>query len=160
MRTLSDAVRNAGIFFLAVFVQWLWSAHFSIYGVAPQILLILTVAEASRQGPIPAMGLGFFWGLFLDSMGGGLFGANALVLVALAYLAGLVRHQMDAGEAAPRAVLVIFATWAYFLLLGSVSWVFTHRFIWGGWPDVLVFPLYNSLVAAAIALFNPWRKSA
>ncbi len=160
MRGLALTLRTLGLFFTAAFVQWLWSAHFAPYGLAPQILLVLTVAAASRQGPAAAMSLGFFWGLFLDALIGGLFGANALILVLLAYLAGLVRHQMNAGEAAPRAVLVFAATWAYFLLLAAVSWAFTRHVLWGGWTDLLILPFYNSLVAVAIGVFNPWGRSA
>ncbi|HVA67568.1 MAG TPA: rod shape-determining protein MreD [Elusimicrobiota bacterium] len=160
MKFLQSILRALAVFFGAAFLQWLWSTHFAPYGLAPQILLVLTVAEASRRGAPPAMALGFFWGLFLDTRGVGFFGANALALVLLAYAAGLVRHQMDSGEAAPQAVLAVIASWAYFLFLGLVSWIFTQRFSWVGWADFLVLPFYNGLLAVALALLRPRRRGA
>ncbi|MDE1975819.1 MAG: rod shape-determining protein MreD [Elusimicrobia bacterium] len=159
MKALRAIARASGLFLGAALLQWLWSSHFAPYGLAPQLLLVLTVSEASRRGAPSAMALGFFWGLFLDSMGVRLFGANALALVLLAYAAGLVRHQMDSGEAAPQAVISIVASWGYFLFLGLVSWIFTQRFSWIGWTGFVVLPFYNGLLAAALAILRPRRRA-
>jgi rod shape-determining protein MreD len=158
MKSLQSLLQSLAVFFGAAFLQWLWSSHFAPYGIAPQLLLVLTVAEASRRGAPRAMALGFFWGLFLDSMSARLFGADALALVLLAYATGLVRYQMDSGEAAPQAVLAVSASWAYFLFLGVVSWIFTQRFLWVGWTNFLVLPFYNGILAAVLALVRPRRR--
>ena len=60
--------RIFGLFVFAMIAQWWWSTHGTIFGVAPQLLLVLTVAIAARYGPLWGMLLGFFWGLFLDVM--------------------------------------------------------------------------------------------
>ena len=141
-------------FVLAMLAQWWWSTHFSIAGVAPQVLLVATVAMAARYGSIWAMGCGFFWGLFLDVLSPRLFGANALALVWVGYGTGSVRRQMDVAGLAPQCLLVFGTTWAYFMLLGLLGSVFAKTFLWVGWPVFLAGPFYNCLLT--VLLYSVW----
>ncbi|MHB2027123.1 MAG: rod shape-determining protein MreD [Elusimicrobiota bacterium] len=160
MKVARSAAAVALLFFTAAFCQWLWSTHFGLDGFSPQILLIATIFAAASGSRVFSMSLGFFWGLFLDSMGVGIFGANALALVLIAYLVGVVRRQMDVAKSAPQFVIVWIGTWIYFALLGVISLIFERNFFWPGWAYFLTLPLYNALLAAALALFRPRRRMA
>lgn len=146
--------RSLGVVVGAMALHWWWTTHFSPFGLAPQLLLVLTVVTAARRGPVRAMCLGFIWGLFLDLMSARLFGANALALTLVAYGTGSVRRQVDVTGLAPQCLVIFAMTWAYFLLLGTLSAVFPPKqFMWVGWAPFLVDPFYNCLVGAFVAAF-------
>ena len=137
--------------------HWWWTTHLSVAGLAPQLLLVLTVITAARRGPIRAMCLGCVWGLFLDVMSARLFGANALALTLVGYGTGSVRRQIDVTGLAPQCLVVFGMTWAYFVLLGLIGLVFLKTFLWVGWPSFVVDPFYNCVVGAAVfMIWNPW----
>lgn len=150
-----SAARSAVLFVLAMAGHWLWTTHFALWGLAPQLTLVLTVAAAARLGPVRAMLLGFGWGLFLDVLTVRLFGANALALTFVGYGTGSVRRQIDVTGAVPQGVVVLFMTWAYLLTLGVLGLIFARDFLWPGATRLLLLPFYNALVAAAVSLL--WR---
>lgn len=149
-------VRLAGVFFAAMLAQWWWSTHGSIGGVAPQLLLVLTVAMAARYGSLRAMFLGFFWGLFLDVLSARLVGANALAFTLVAYGTGSVRRQVDLLGLGPQCLMVAGSTMAYFVAMGLLGLVFLKSFLWVGWKAFLIDPFYNCAVAVFVyALWEP-----
>lgn len=151
--------RWVALFLGAMLAHWFWTADFALAGLAPQILLVLTVAIAARHGPIPAMCLGFAWGLFLDAMSAHLFGANALALAWVGYGTGSVRRQIDVTGLVPQCVVVFGMSWAYFLLTGLLGLVFMKTFLWVGWAAFLIDPLYNCLVTAGVFVFlGQWME--
>jgi rod shape-determining protein MreD len=140
-------VRGAALFVGAMFLQWWWNLHMSFWGAAPQFLLALTVVVAARRGPVPAMLVGFVWGLFSDTMRADLFGADALLYALAGYAAGMVRRQIDLGAPEPLAATVFLMTWAYAILLGILGHIFMKSFLWVGWVSFLTAPFMNALVA-------------
>jgi rod shape-determining protein MreD len=150
---IPDIARLIAVFFTAMLAQWWWSSHGAIGGVAPQLLLVLTVAVAARFGALRAMFLGFFWGLFLDVLSARLVGANALALTLAAYGTGSMRRQVDLLGVGPLCLMVFSATLAYFVTLGLLGLVFLKTFLWVGWPSFLIDPFYNCLVALLLVVF-------
>ncbi|MBI5629643.1 MAG: rod shape-determining protein MreD [Elusimicrobia bacterium] len=144
------------LFFSAMAAQWLWSSQFAFWGLAPQLLLVLTALVAAYRGPILAMCLGFFWGLFLDVSSPHLFGANALALTMVGYGTGSVRRQIDVTGAGSLSAVVFLMTWAYFLLLGVLGLVFMEGFLWIGWPSFLACPFYNVILVWVVAVAPPF----
>ncbi len=153
-----NQLRRVGLFMLAMLAQWWWSTHWSIAGLAPQLLLVLTVALGASFGPSWAMCCGFLWGLFLDTLSPRLFGANALALTWVGYGTGSVRRQLDVAGVPPQCLVVFGMTWAYFLVLGMLGMVFAKKYDWVGWPVFLLDPVYNCVVAAAFLLWNQQWK--
>jgi rod shape-determining protein MreD len=135
------------VFIAGATAHWLWSTHFPIAGLAPQVLLVLTVAVSTRAGAVAGQCYGFAWGLFLDILSAHVFGAHALGLTVIAYFTGGIRRQMDVGSAAPQLVLVALLTPIYFLYYGTAGWIFEHEFLWSGWLAFVVIPFYNCIVA-------------
>lgn len=127
--------------------QWLWSTHLTVFGVAPQLLLVMTAAAASRGGSVTGQLYGFTWGLFADALGAHVFGANAFLYSAVAYLVGALRRQVDVSSFFPQLVLTASLTPIYFLCYGWIGSIFEHRFLWVGWKLFLAAPFYNCLVA-------------
>ena len=151
-------LRGAAIFVAAAFIQWWWPTHFSFRGLSPQVLLILTVVLASRQGSNPGMCYGFLWGLFLDAMRPRLFGANAFALMLAGYVAGVLRRQIDLTDVVPLFLVVFLATWGYFLIQGLLALVFAKAFLWVGWGPFLADPFYNCLLAPVAVACWKWPR--
>lgn len=148
--------RLAGLFVCAMFAQWWLSSHFLLLGVSPRLLLVLTVAVAARLGPVPAMGLGFGWGLFLDVLSAQLFGANALVYTLVAYGTGATRRQIDVAGIGPQAATVFVMTWGYLLLSALLGLVFMRTFLFAGWIAFFLSPLVNCLLVPFVYIF--WER--
>lgn len=144
------------VFLAGLMLQWMWATYFPLWGLAPQVLLILTVAVSARSGAVTGQCFGFAWGLFLDLLSAHVFGANALAFTLAAYLVGALRRQMDVASPAPQLALTFLLTPAYFLFLGLTGRVFEHQFLWVGWKAFLLNPFYNCLVAPF--LFELVRK--
>lgn len=137
------------VFIAGIFAHWLWSTHFSIWGLAPAVLLALTVSAAARSGPVAGQCYGFAWGLFLDVSGAHIFGANALAFTLIGYGTGSMRRQMDVESAPSQAILILILTPVWFLFYGVVGFVFERSFLWVGWPQFVLIPIYTALVSPA-----------
>jgi rod shape-determining protein MreD len=139
-------LRGTVLFFTAMLIQWWWNTHIAYWGIAPQILLAFTVLIAARRGPVPAMLLGFIWGLYADSLRADLFGANALLYTLAAYFAGTVRRQMDLRSIGPLAATVFIVSWMYAILLIVLNQLFLKSFIWGGLASLIITPFLNVIL--------------
>src|SRR5258706_14735330 len=82
--------------------EWVWSTYGSFWGLAPELLLVLTAAVASRERPTLALSFAFVWGLFSDAMRVHLFGAEAFLFTCVAYGVGLARRQIDVSSLVPQ----------------------------------------------------------
>ncbi len=150
--------KRLGLFFVGIFAEWFFSRYLSFYGLAPQILLILTINVAALWGTSGAMILGFSWGLCWDVLSLRLFGARALVLTLIGYASGTLRRQIDIMSPGSQALVIVFATVFYRLCLGLLSFIFFGKFLWLGWVVFLIEPLYNSLISLALHLFRGPEK--
>lgn len=155
---MTALLRSVGVFVGAMFLQWWWSTHWAIWGAAPQFLLAFTVVLAARGGVVRAMSAGFFWGLFLDVLSPHLFGANALLLTLCAYGVGAARRQIDLKGLGPLGIIVVAATWAYALALGTLGLVFLKGFLWVGWATFFLGAFLNAAAAAIFALAWPAQR--
>lgn len=135
------------VFFAGLGLQWIWATHFTLWELAPHVLLILTVAIAARSGPTAGQCYGFVWGLFLDVSSAHVFGANALAFTLAGYAIGMLRRQMDVESMAPQILLIFFLTPAYFLFFGLTGFIFEHNFLWVGWKHFFLVPLLNCAAA-------------
>lgn len=139
------------LFLAGMLAQWAWSTYFSLFGLVPQVLLILTIALSSQEGPVVGMSFGFAWGLFLDTLGAHLFGANALAMTLAAYIVGIGKRQMDVTSPLSQVMVTALLTVACSAFLAAAGLLFEHQSFWVGWLAFLLTPVLNA--AAAPFLF-------
>lgn len=135
------------LFLGGMLCHWWWSTYFTMWGVAPHLLLILTVAIATSSGPVAGQCYGFAWGMFLDSVGVHLFGANALILTVVAYFVGNARRQMDVSSPLSQTMVVAVVTLLHLAALAGLGLLFERQAYWAGWGLALTSPVINALVA-------------
>ena len=135
------------VFVAGMAAHWWLSTYLTVWGVAPHLLVILTVAIAATRGPVTGQCFGFGWGLFLDVAGVHCFGGNALVLTAAAYGVGNLRRQMDVSSPLSQSMMAAVVSWAHLLALAVLGIVFERQALWPGWGAAVAIPVLNVLAA-------------
>ena len=77
-----------GILLAAIVLQSTIFARINLFGVKPDLILVVTVCFGLLYGPLPGLYVGLAGGFLLDLAGGGLLGINVLTKALLGYGAG------------------------------------------------------------------------
>jgi rod shape-determining protein MreD len=86
--TISDGVKIAVLLFVAAIAQVSIFAQLSVFGAAPDLLLVTLVAVALLRGSIAGAVGGFLAGLLVDTASLGVLGLTSLVLTLAGYWIG------------------------------------------------------------------------
>ena len=101
--------RNIVFIFLSLLLQASWIDSLAIYGIAPDIVIIILVFIAFTRGQIEATVLGFISGLIIDIYDSGTrLGTNALANSLIGFFAGYTRGGI-AAETLRAQVTILFA---------------------------------------------------
>lgn len=148
---------------VAVLLQTTALARIKVYGVKPDLVLLLVVIGALVYGGRSALVWAFVGGLGMDIFSGGPMGSSSLALMAAALVAGvghrtLSRFNVLVPLAATAAATVIYAL-AYLALLTVLQYlrVTYHQVLLVPTLQNVVIPamLYNiALMVALIPLLN------
>jgi rod shape-determining protein MreD len=129
--------------------------HLAVFGVVPNLLLLVVVTLGLVEGPVAGSVAGFIAGLLLDMLGTAVIGPWALVLCVVGYVAGTLSANMFA-EGWLLPVTVVFVA----SLIAELSYGLLLAVLGVGGPFVLVFTrivgpaaTYNTALAI---LAYPW----
>lgn len=139
------------------------AGRIKIYGVKPDLVLLLVVIGALVYGSRPGVVWAFFGGLGLDLFSGGPMGSSSLALMAAAMVAGfghrtLSRFNMLVPLVAIAAGTLVYAG-AYLSILAVLQYldVTDHRLPWLSTVQSVVVPalVYNTtLMVLLVPLLN------
>jgi rod shape-determining protein MreD len=117
--TISDGVKIAVLLFVAAVVQVSIFAQVSVFGAAPDLLLVTLVAVALLRGSIAGAVGGFFAGLLVDTASLGILGLSSLVLTLAGYWIGRYGETTgrDRGHAPFLSVAVVTVLYQFGLLV-------------------------------------------
>ncbi|MCY3868643.1 MAG: rod shape-determining protein MreD [Gemmatimonadetes bacterium] len=103
--------RNILLILLALLLQASWIESLAIYGVAPDIVIIILIFIAFTRGQIEATLLGFISGLLIDIYDPGTrLGVNALGNSLIGFFAGYSRVGIAAEALQAQALILFLAT--------------------------------------------------
>jgi rod shape-determining protein MreD len=116
---------TAAALLVATILQAALAPHLAVFGVVPNLLLLVVVTLALFEGPIAGTVAGFVAGLLLDLLGTAVIGPWALVLSVVGYVAGTLGSSMFA-EGWLLPVTVVFVTslmaeFSYGLILATLG---------------------------------------
>ncbi len=158
--TLGNAARAGGIVFVAALFQAAIFSSFSIFGGAPDVLLVTVISLGLLRGSVPGAVLGFAGGLVVDLLTLETLGLTSLVLTLAGFWAGRYAETTARGRWLPllvsvgvMTVLAAFFGFALHYMLGD-DVVARHALFTTLWPAVLLnlaiaVPVY-SLVRALV----------
>ncbi len=136
--------RNILLIFLALLFQASWVDTFAIYGIVPDLVIMVLVFIALSRGQIEATALGFVSGLLIDIYDpGARLGINALGNSLIGFGVGYSRVGIVAETPQVQAVLLFAAT----LLHDVIFFLFTSDPI-----KILSIGLGTSLYTAALGV--------
>ncbi len=146
---------TAGALVAAFLLQVMFAPHIAVFGVVPNLLLLVVITLAFVEGPSAGAVAGFIAGLAADLLSTGPVGSWALVLAVTGYVGGTLQENLFAeGWLAPVTVAVIaglVADVAHLLLLsvmgvGPSFWAATVRI-------ALPRAVYNAVL---VVVAYPW----
>ncbi len=130
----------------------------SVENIAPDLILVMIVYFAVREGQIFGMLTGFILGFVFDLVSGGLLGANMFAFTVSAFVAGYFynENKMDINLSSYFFLLILFissllCSFIYSAIAGSTSSLnIVFLFIEGG-----LFPaLYTTLFGVPVVVFS------
>lgn len=84
--------------------------QFKIFGVQPDLILVVAVIVAVQDGPISGAVVGFFGGMLQDITSPQLMGVSALTKTVAAYMAGIMKDFFMTYSILLPVILVLLAT--------------------------------------------------
>jgi len=111
-------------FFMGFFLHLLVSRAVHVFGVSPNVLLPLSLSLGLSRGAVFGETVGFFWGLSVDALGMGLFGAQGLLLALAGYFGGRLHRRFNTAYVYAQVVLIVIGTFLYSLSLLLIEKIF------------------------------------
>jgi rod shape-determining protein MreD len=137
-----DALKVAGIAFVAAIVQVSILNDTTPFGGSPDLLLVTLVAIALLRGSVFGAATGFFGGLLVDTATLGTMGFTSLLLTLAGYWTG--RYGETTGRARAHAPLISVAVITILYSIGAL----TLRFMLG--EDVAPGRVFHALLATVL----------
>lgn len=152
MRGLRSIGLPVALMAIAIVVQTTVFGTFRLFGVAPDLVMLVTILSALRLRDEAVLLMGFAGGLAMDSLALGALGLRALVYTLVAYLALRTRQRADVGP-------ISVALWAGALSGVGVVLLFLVGSIFNQTPlsvgvalrTVLLVPVINFALALVVA---------
>lgn len=131
----------AGVLILSISLQSTILARLNLFGMIPDLILVITVCYGLLYGPVKGLFLGLAGGLLLDLAGGGILGIHTLTKAVMGYGAGFLEKTVFKDNILVPVISVTGAT-----LIGEIiSYLILTAFDWQGrfFSHILftVFPL-------------------
>lgn len=137
--------------------QW-----FSLAGVAPNLLVILTVTVGLLEGSIPGIFCGMCCGLIIDCMYGNVIGLYALFYMMDGYLTGIVQRFYSPQEEYGIPLLLVGAGDLLYNMLYYISeFLLRSKFGLATYMLRIIIPemVYTLLVAVFLYKFIFWART-
>lgn len=104
-----------GIIVVALLLQTSVFSFFPLYGVYPNVTLVVVISFGLLRGPYSGLAFGFFTGLLTDVLSGQLIGLGGLICACLGLIAGQGGVRLVRESLFPAVVFCVFGTFGYVL---------------------------------------------
>jgi len=134
------------VFIIATLLHWVFIEIFAPLDITVGIMLVFSLAMASRGSRAGGYTFAFFSGLFLDFFGNVMFGGYALVFTALVFCFYKIEDKIDFKEIMPQIAITIALNLALVLMYGFLGKIFTGAFLWQGFRSFIFGSLITGLL--------------
>ena len=139
------------LIFIGLILQVTIFSHLTIFGIKPDIVLIIVLAISFYQGAYRGMAYGFWGGLLEDVFSSSSLGTNALSKVLCGFLASFLGRKVYENIGTQITLIVIFSILER--IFTGIIVFFSPRhlsFSWSIFSQTLFFILYNLLIGLMI----------
>lgn len=127
---------------------------FALANVTPDLLMVLTVANAYQLGIIPGMFTGLFAGLIVDFTLGNVIGLYGMMYMIIGYLNGYAHKIYDKEDYTIPVVLIAVSEFVYNLMYYIFEFLLRGRLNIGYYTFRLSLPKVIYTVVAGILLYK------
>lgn len=129
--------------------------YIAIFGVKPDLLLIIVVYLGFKRGSLTGEISGFFGGFLEDLFTGNLIGINALAKTIIGYIVGLARGKLAFENTITQVVITFIATLVGVIISFFAAVIFTSYIpsILGTIKYAVIASFYNGILAIFIFRF-------
>lgn len=142
---IKTVIKWIAIFFLVFVLQTTLIPAISIYGIKPDLLLLVLFMLAVKTGIMPALYVGFFLGLAQDIYSPVILGQNALSKTLAGFFAGLFNEKVMRLDPLFQAVLLVMT-----IILGDTVFLLVQLAKSGGTVQLFGMELLTSSLPRAI----------
>ncbi len=150
------AIKNFLVVFALVYIAFVLQTsvfnHFELAGISPNLILVITVAFGYLKGSRAGIVVGFISGLLLDIFIGSYFGMNALILMYIGYLNGLIRLFYFGEDIKFPIVLLSLSDVLYGLTVFAVLFLMRERYDYQFYFKAVIIPeaIYTVIVGMVV----------
>jgi len=143
---------------VAVLLQSTVVTHIVVWGIFPDLPLLIVVSWALLRGARQGVVWGFIAGVALDVFSGAPFGAGTLSLIAAGFLAGMAEPAVFRSHLALPLAAAFVTTLVYDLLFIGVVHLSGGKVVWGDTILHLILPaaVLNAIVIPVVFVVIRW----
>ena len=162
-RRLSDitmkVLRNILLVMIALLVQSTLFGRFDIYGVRPDLALLVLLFIANTTGPVGNIWYGFLIGLLQDVYSPEYLGFNTLTMSITGFFLGFVREQFTVEKGAVRLLVTFIVCLAHDALYLMIYTHFDFSLLFNLYLRLsLPGALYTSVIFFVLIAFWEWAE--
>ena len=128
------------IIILYILQTTVFTTYFSIAGTAPNLILMFSCIVGFMRGRRSGMLTGFFGGILVDIMNGGIVGATPLVYLLSGYINGMFYKEYSKEQLLLPIGLVALCDFSYGLLCYFFGFLFRNRLHMGYYLADIILP--------------------
>lgn len=150
-------IKNILLIALALLVQSTFLGRFDIYGVRPDLAMLVLLFIANTSGMVETILFGFFIGFLQDVYTPEFLGSNSLTMSLVGFFLGFVRERVTVEKVSVRFVVILLACIVHDMCYLFIYTQFDLSFMAGLFFRIsLPGAFYTSILAVMIATVWEW----
>lgn len=158
---MKQIIKRRFVLFLTVIIcfiiQNIWAEHFSLAGITPNILIIVTASIGFMRGNREGMFVGFFAGILMDIFYGDLIGFFALVYMIIGYINGYFQRMFYDEDIKLPIILIGISDFLYGVVVYFFMYMLRSRLNVGFFLQKVIFPELIYTILATLFLYQVIR---
>ena len=153
-------IRNILLITLALLLQSTFFGRFDLYGVRPDLVVMVLIFLASEESPVVCIYYGFFIGFLQDVYSPEYLGFNAFTMSVMAFFLGIVKERLTVENFSVRLLITLLACMVHDIVYLSLYTrfdmpVLVQMFIRESIPGAV----YTSVLAVLLIKVWQWAKT-
>lgn len=128
------------ILILYVLQCTVFKSYWQIAGIAPNLMLMFTCIVGFMRGRTSGVMVGFFGGMLIDIMSGGMIGFTPLMFIFIGYYNGMFHKEFSKEEILLPISLVAMCDFSYGLLYYIITYLLRNRLNLGYYISKVILP--------------------